>query len=74
MNFSHDGHPIHLPLGSVGLSGEFTAKALQNGYHTLDEIMNIPLTDLLKMEWFTPDMFDELSKVIRKEDKAGRSK
>ena len=69
MNFSHDGSLMHQPLGSIGLSYGFTSKALQHGYHTLEEIINIPLTDLLNMEWFTPDMFDELGKVIRQEEK-----
>ena len=74
MNSSYNGSLMQLPLGSIGLSGEFTAKALQHGYDTLEEIMNIPLTDLLKMEWFTPEMFDELGQVIRKEEKSIKSK
>ncbi len=74
MNFSYDGSLMQLPLGSIGLSDEFTGKALQHGYRTLEEIINIPLTDLLKMEWFTHDMFDELSKVIRREERTARGK
>ncbi len=58
-----EGSLLHLPFASVGISRSFAKAAESHGYYTLAEILAIPLTELIKMEWFTSSMWEELTKV-----------
>lgn len=65
MKPSADGSLLHLPLTVIGMSDTFTKAAIVNGYNTLSDILDIPLTQLATMEWFTPSMFDELARTVK---------
>jgi hypothetical protein len=66
MKPSDEGSILHLPLLSTGISETFVKAAELNGYHTLAEILTIPLTDLIKMEWITQAIWEELTAIIEK--------
>ncbi|MES2372902.1 MAG: hypothetical protein V4557_10000 [Bacteroidota bacterium] len=66
MKPSTEGSILHLPLTSAGISETFIKAAESNGYHTLSAILLIPLTDLIKMDWITPAMWEELTAIIEK--------
>jgi hypothetical protein len=63
---SGEGSILHLPLRSSGVSDLFAETAELNGYHTIAEIISIPLTQLIKMSWITPAMWEELAAFIEK--------
>ena len=65
MKLHQDGSPLHLPLTTIGFSDSFVQKAIRHGFHTLGELLGIPLTQLVHMEWFDAAMFQELSQVVK---------
>jgi hypothetical protein len=66
------------PLGSTRLSRMFQKTAALNGFHTLEQLLSIKLTNLLKMDWFILPMIEEIAftvKMLRKKGKtAARTK
>lgn len=66
MKPSDDGSVLHVPIQSTGVSEAFIAAAESNGYHTLSEILAIPLTELVKMNWLTEPMLKELGELVEK--------
>lgn len=66
MKPSDEGSILHLPLTSSGISELFAKAAELNGYHTLAGILAIPLTELIKMNWITQAMWEELTVIIEK--------
>jgi hypothetical protein len=56
---------LKLPLGSVNISPEFKKHALANGYTTMGQVLAIRLTTLIKMDLFTPSMFEELAWAVK---------
>jgi hypothetical protein len=61
-----EGSILHLPLRSSGVSDHLPKAAESNGYHTIAEILSIPLTELIKMSWITQAMWEELDVIIEK--------
>ncbi|MES2328847.1 MAG: hypothetical protein V4539_04540 [Bacteroidota bacterium] len=66
MKSPDEGSIVNLPLSSSGISEAFIKAAELSGYHTLGEILAIPLTELVKMEWITPAMWEELTVILEK--------
>ena len=65
MQESPDGSPLYFPLTKLDVSESFAKIAAAHGYNTLGEILNIPLTTLVNMDWFSPPMFEELSRMVK---------
>jgi hypothetical protein len=61
-----EGSILHLPLKSSGVSEVFEKAAESNGYHTISEVLSIPLTELIKTNWITRAMWSELMIIIEK--------
>jgi hypothetical protein len=61
-----DGSPLHLPLTAVDLNRAFTAEALKHGFTTLYDFQKMTIAELLQLEWFTADMFKDLTKILKK--------
>lgn len=66
MKPSGEGSILHLPIASSGVSEIFVKTAESNGYHTISEILAIPLTELIKMDWITQAIWEELTAIIEK--------
>jgi hypothetical protein len=56
---------IRQPLVFLGLSDSFTITAVANGVMTLDDFVHKPLTELARLEWFTPDVFQEIAWLLK---------
>lgn len=52
------------PISALNLSHNFKQKVAAEGYHTLNEIMNLPLVKLLTMKWFDKGMLEELGEFM----------
>jgi hypothetical protein len=61
-----EGSILHLPLTSSGVSEALVKAAESNGYHTIAEILAVPLTELIKKDWITQAMWEELAVFIEK--------
>jgi hypothetical protein len=48
-----------------GLSDALVKTAVAQGYRSLQELMDIPVTELVTQKWFTTDMFMELLTAFR---------
>ena len=66
MKPADEGSILHLPLKSSGVSEVFVKIAESNGYHSIGQILAIPLTEIIKMDWITEAMWEELSVIIEK--------
>lgn len=55
---------VNRSIASLELSDEFKNTMRKQGFYTLNEIMSLPLTQLVKMTWFTREMLEELSEFI----------
>lgn len=66
MKPSDEGSILHLPLTSAGVSETFVKAAESNGYHTISEILVIPLTALIKMDWIIQAIWEEPTIIIEK--------
>lgn len=51
-------------IDSLPLSEDFKNATIQQGYHTLNEIMSMPITELVNLKWFTSEMLKELGEFI----------
>jgi hypothetical protein len=65
MDPADKGAPLHIPLSSTGISEAFAKTAQMHGFSTLAEILAVPLTEFACMDWFTPEMLEELEKIVR---------
>lgn len=65
MKLDNDFHILNSPIHSIGLSKEFVSAAIDNEYQTLQQLLDIPLTQLVRMNWFTPTMFSELASFVK---------
>lgn len=52
---------VNRSIASLELSEAFKDAMRKQGFYTLNEIMSLPLTQLVKMNWFTKEMLEELS-------------
>jgi DNA-directed RNA polymerase alpha subunit len=55
---------VNRSIASLELSDEFKKTMRRQGFYTLNDIMSLPLTQLVKMKWFTKEMLEELSEYI----------
>ena len=66
MTQSNDGSPSDSHHASGSMSESFKKIASANGYQTVEEILAIPLTELVQKDWFTPAMLEELALIIKR--------
>lgn len=71
MKTRKDNARLFLPLDATGVSQAFTHLVELNGFHTLASLMDIRVTDLLKIKGFTGSMLDELLWVVARPYKTG---
>ena len=57
-------HPLH----QFDLTESFKEMAYNNGFRTLNDILNIPVSVLLMHEGFTYHHYEELRKLLRQHD------
>ncbi|MES2329585.1 MAG: DNA-directed RNA polymerase subunit alpha C-terminal domain-containing protein [Bacteroidota bacterium] len=62
---------VNRSIASLQLSEEFKNAMRKHGFYTLNEIMSLPLKQLVKMTWFTKEMLEELSQFIFNARNAG---
>ena len=55
---------VNRSIASLDLSDSFKEAMRREGFYTLNEIMDLPLKQLVKMTWFTKAMLEELSQYI----------
>jgi DNA-directed RNA polymerase alpha subunit len=55
---------VNRSIASLDMSEGFKNIMRKEGFFTLNEIMSLPLKQLVKMTWFTKDMLEELSQYI----------
>ena len=60
MSDSDDDSPLYLPLSVSGLPEDFIQTALANGFHTLADFLDTPLTELRTLPWLPPQMLEQL--------------
>jgi hypothetical protein len=65
MTPSSDGSPMHTPMTATGLSDQLIRQSILNGYNTIADFLDLPLTKLVKLEWLTPAMMEELMNYLR---------
>ncbi len=58
-------HLVQLPIADLSVSDAFKKSAQANGFTTLQQMLDIPLTELVKMEWFRRDILDELMELLK---------
>jgi hypothetical protein len=56
---------LHSSISDLSLSEAFKSAATGNGFCTLQQLLDIPLTALVKLDWFEITMLDELAKLLR---------
>lgn len=47
-------------IKECGFSAPFISALEAHGYLTVEDVLSITLTDFSKMEWFTPELLQEL--------------
>jgi hypothetical protein len=55
---------INSSIASLSLSDNFKKATLEHGHYTLNGIMNMPVTELAAMKWFTREMLEELAEFM----------
>ncbi|MDB5211300.1 MAG: hypothetical protein JWQ30_2127 [Sediminibacterium sp.] len=55
---------LNSPIYLLPLSENFKKLTIQKGYRTLNEIMSMPIRELMSLNWFTSDMLGELGEFI----------
>jgi len=63
---SDEGSILHLPPGSSRISEVFAKAAESKGYNSIGQILAIPLTEIIEMDWVTQPLWEELSVIIEK--------
>ncbi len=58
---------LQLPIDHLSVSDNFKSISKANGFITLKQLLDTPLTELLQMEWFTNDMLEELTALLTKD-------
>ncbi len=66
MKPSQDGSWLKQPISSLQLSGELVTQATLHGFSTVEELLNIPITQLEDIAWLNDSMLDELLVLIKK--------
>lgn len=51
-----------------GFSDAFKTAALEEGFSTIPELLAIPVADLLRQDWFTTSMLEELHVWVKEND------
>ena len=64
MKEPNENTPLH-PFDSMELSEAFKHTARLHGYNTLEDILTMPLTELVQKDWFTSSMFEELAALVK---------
>ena len=65
---------INRSIASLNLSEQFKKITRKEGFYTLNDIMNLPIRQLINMKWFTREMLEELSEFIFQERNAKHPK
>jgi hypothetical protein len=65
MKPSADGSPLQTPMAATGLSDQLIRQSIVNGYNTIADFLDLPLTKLVKLDWLTPAMMEELINYLR---------
>jgi DNA-directed RNA polymerase alpha subunit len=55
---------LHKPIASLPVSERFKEAMDRQGIKTLDELVGMPLTDVVNLKWFTDEILDELSALL----------
>jgi DNA-directed RNA polymerase alpha subunit len=55
---------INRSIASLDLSDTFKQTMWKEGFHTLNDIMSLPLRQLVNMKWFTKEMLEELAEFM----------
>ena len=59
---------LQLPIDDLSLSDNFKNISKANGFFTLKQLLDTPLTELLQMQWFTNGMLEELTTLLTKDE------
>lgn len=59
---------LQLPIDDLSVSDNFKNISKANGFNTLKQLLDTPLTDLLQMQWFTNEMLQELTDLLTRRD------
>lgn len=57
---------LHKPIAMLPVSNHFKEVMKKQDIKTLEEIVNIPVTDVANFKWFTDEILAELAEILFK--------